>query len=74
MAFHYGAAKGDKERTVEETVFRVSHLPEGTDWVSHPDLNVVELSDSLDCTGKIRALSEISRRWRHNHLSVVETA
>lgn len=58
----------------EETIFKRMPLPDGTDWVWHPDLNVVALADRLDCPGRLRALEDVSRHWKRAHLSVVESA
>ena len=66
---------GERARRMsEQTVFHTSALPEGKDWVWHPDINLVELSDRLDCTGRAQAVIEVSRWWRRAHLKVVETA
>lgn len=58
----------------EETIFRTMSLPDGQDWAWHPDLNLVALSDRLDCEGKIRAVDELQRHWKRAHLRVVESA
>lgn len=58
----------------EETVFKTMPLPEGTDWVWHPDLNLVALSDRLDLDGRIRAVEDLKKHWTRAHLRVVESA
>lgn len=65
--------KSDAHMT-EQTVFRTAKLPEGQDFVWHPDLNLVELSDRLDLDGRLQALTDLQKWWRREHLSVVETA
>jgi hypothetical protein len=56
---------------IEETVFRVMELPEGTDYLPYPELNVVVLSDRLDCKGRLRAVEECQAQWRRRHLHLV---
>ena len=58
----------------EQTVFRMSDLPDGQDYVWHPDLNLVELRRGLDLEGKQAAVAALQKRWGREHLRLVETA
>lgn len=67
-------ARGNGRGMTEETIFKTMDMPEGQDWAWHPDLNLVALSNKLDCAGKLRAFEEVQRHWARAHLSVVESA
>lgn len=58
----------------EETVFRVIDLPDGQDWAWYPDLNVIGLRRGLVGVGRMRALDELYRHWRREHLRLVTSA
>lgn len=58
----------------EQTIFRTLDLSEGQDWVFFADLNVIGLSSRLDVLGRRRALDELIRTWRGEHLRLVDSA
>jgi hypothetical protein len=59
---------------IEQTVFRTMELPQGQDYLPFPELNVVVLSDRLNCEGRRRAIEEYQAQWRRRHMHLVESA
>lgn len=58
----------------EDTIIKTGPLAEGRDWRWYPDLNVVVLSDRLDCVARLQAFDELQQWWKRSHLSLVESA
>lgn len=56
--------RGGAAILTEDTIVRISSLPDGQDWAWHPDINVVELSDRLRPAARERALEDLSSHWR----------
>jgi len=58
----------------EHTIIRTIDLPYDQDFAWYADLNVIALSSRLDCAGRLRALDEMQRTWKRQHLTAVQSA